>query len=67
MYGAAATNNLIAGNWVGLASDGESEAGNGGHGIYLDAGASGNTVGGTAAADRNVVAGNGGYGVLVIG
>lgn len=48
--------NLIAGNFVGLVASGRSALGGAAFGIYI-AGGPGNTVGGTAAAARNVVAG----------
>ena len=49
-------NNTVVGNWIGLASDGVTAAGNGEDGIDVD-GAS-NTVGGTTASDRNVISAN---------
>ena len=61
--------NTIAGNYIGVAPDGQSAAGNGragndGEGVLIF-GASGNTVGGTVAADRNVISANGGDGVQI--
>ena len=56
--------NTIAGNYIGVAPDGQSPAGNGGEGVLIF-GASGNTVGGTVAADRNVISANGGHGVQI--
>jgi hypothetical protein len=56
--------NTIAGNYVGLAPDGRSSAGNAASGVLIF-GASGNTVGGTMAADRNVISGNGDKGVQI--
>lgn len=61
--------NTIAANFLGVAPDGQSPAGNGragndGEGVLIF-GASGNTVGGTVAADRNVISANGGGGVQI--
>jgi len=53
-----AINNTIVGNWIGLNVDGITAAGNGATGIFLTAGGNNNTVGGTDAADRNVVSAN---------
>jgi hypothetical protein len=54
--------NTIAGNYIGVTPDGKSAAGNGASGVLIF-GASGNTVGGTVASDRNVISGNGDKGV----
>ena len=56
------SDNLLEGNFVGTASGGTSALANGGNGVIIDAGGSGNTVGGTTAATANVVSGNTGYG-----
>jgi parallel beta-helix repeat protein len=56
--------NTIAGNYLGVAPDGRSSAGNSASGVLIF-GASGNTVGGTVAADRNVISGNGDKGVQI--
>ncbi|MFM2052137.1 MAG: hypothetical protein RL456_174, partial [Pseudomonadota bacterium] len=55
----------IAGNWIGLAADGTTGAGNQ-QGVNLW-NSSGNTIGGTTAADRNVISANTGPGVFVGG
>ncbi|MFM2404785.1 MAG: hypothetical protein RL223_2665, partial [Pseudomonadota bacterium] len=47
---------LIAGNWIGLNLFLGNAAGNDGAGIRIES--SGNTIGGTTAADRNIVSGN---------
>jgi titin len=57
-------NDTIAGNWIGIAGSSAYallEAPNG-IGIYDDS-SSGNTIGGTTPADRNVIAGNAGDGI----
>ena len=58
----AATGNLVAANFIGTDVMGTIALGNGGDGIDL-IDASGNTVGGTTAAARNVISGNNGAGV----
>lgn len=80
--GPAATGNVIAGNYVGLAPDGVTPRGNarngldfqiiggvflvldGGAGVWVRNGAHANTIGGTTAADRNVISGNG-HGLVI--
>jgi uncharacterized repeat protein (TIGR01451 family) len=56
--GAAASGNVILGNYIGLEPDGTSGAGNGDVGIALLAGGGGNTIGGPTAAERNVISMN---------
>lgn len=63
---AGSDGNLIVGNYIGrLAADGTAGAAGLGNysGIYL--GSSNNTVGGTGAADRNLISGNTGTGLYV--
>jgi len=48
--------NTIAGNWIGLGSDGTTDRGNV-FGIYIN-GSANNIIGGATAADRNVIGGN---------
>ncbi len=58
--------NVVAGNLIGLGADGSTTVGNGpdgGVGIWADA--SGNIIGGTTAADRNVISGNSGVGIVI--
>lgn len=55
--------NTIVGNYIGTNADGTAAAANGGDGIGIFSGtnlvdASNNTIGGTVAADRNVISGN---------
>ncbi|MDX1430905.1 MAG: cadherin-like domain-containing protein, partial [Gammaproteobacteria bacterium] len=52
------SNNTIAGNWIGLASDGDMIKANAGDGVYVSSGSSGNVIGGSVDADRNVISGN---------
>ncbi|MBU0686673.1 MAG: DNRLRE domain-containing protein [Candidatus Margulisbacteria bacterium] len=56
--------NHIKGNYIGPACDGESAKGNG-HGVYISGGGTGNIIGGTTAAERNVISGNTWWGVCV--
>src|ERR1019366_6967623 len=60
-----ATNNSIAGCWLGLAATGTNAAPNAYQGIFLAAGANGNIIGGTNALARNVLSGNSQYGVFI--
>lgn len=53
--------NTIAGNYIGTDDTGASDAGNAGSGVEVWS--SNNTIGGTAAADRNLISGNGDSGV----
>ena len=62
---ADATNNTVAGCWLGLASNGTNAAPNAYQGILLVQGASRNTIGGTNALARNVISGNSQYGLWI--
>jgi parallel beta-helix repeat protein len=64
VIGVGATGNTLAGNYIGLDATGTIDKGNADDGIRISDGASGNTVGGTAAADRNLISGNGDVGIL---
>jgi hypothetical protein len=55
----AGSGHVVAGNYIGLNTAGTAAAPNGGQGVNIFASGS-NTVGGTAASDRNVISGNGG-------
>ncbi len=55
---ADATNNTIAGCWIGLNSTGTNPAPNAYQGILVAAGASRNIIGGLDALTRNVISGN---------
>ena len=57
------TGTVIAGNHLGLDASGLVDRGNGTSGVELRAGSGGTTVGGSAAADGNVISGNGNRGV----
>ncbi|HEU5117375.1 MAG TPA: hypothetical protein VFT74_12095, partial [Isosphaeraceae bacterium] len=64
LSGANSVKNLFVGNQIGISADGLSALANGGHGIN-DLNGSFDTIGGTSAADRNVISGNGGYGIAL--
>ena len=70
LYDNGAHNNVVAGNFVGTDGAGNyasDEYVASGDGILLIRGAHDNTVGGTSAADRNIVSGNPRRGVVVTG
>jgi parallel beta-helix repeat protein len=60
---ASTSQNILAGNHIGLHALGA--AGNGNHGLYLTAGAYLNRIGGAAAGDGNAIGGNGSEGVRI--
>jgi hypothetical protein len=62
--GFAASGVRIAGNYVGTDASGTEALGNTFYGVYIDSG-SNNIIGGTSAAERNVISGNDGSGVLI--
>lgn len=64
--GSGATGNGVVGNYIGTNAAGTAALGNDSDGVYVT-NAPANTVGGTAAAARNVISGNGGAGVEVFG
>ena len=64
---AAASGNLVAGNDIGTNAAGTAALPNAYDGIYIDSGASANTIGGTAAGAGNVISGNSGDGVEITG
>ena len=52
------TDNVVEGNLIGLGANGLAFSGPVNVGVWLDTGATGNTIGGTTAAARNVISGN---------
>jgi titin len=58
--------NTVAGNFIGLAADGQADLGNDAYGVLVFD-ATQNTIGGAAAADRNVISGNDLIGVVLLG
>lgn len=61
-----ATGNKIAGNYLGTDAMGTNDLGNDFNGVYVG-NASGNTIGGATAGERNVISGNDYYGVNIDG
>jgi CSLREA domain-containing protein len=62
---ATTTGNVLHGNFIGTNATASAALPNGSNGVDVQAGASGNTVGGTVAGTKNVIAFNGGRGVFV--
>jgi hypothetical protein len=60
--GSAATDNQIAGNYIGTTLDGTAKLGNGRYGIYLYQ-TNGNDIGLAVAGGGNVISGNGNHGI----
>jgi PKD domain len=65
--GAGTAGNVVLGNRIGTDSSDTFARGNGGDGVDVAAGASGNTIGGTAAGAGNVIADSAGAGVEITG
>jgi len=59
------TQNVVAGNFIGVNSTGTKALANGGNGVDLFAGAVTNLIGGAAAGARNVISGNNQVGVAI--
>ncbi len=57
---------VIEGNIIGLGPNGSTVLGQGGDGITLAAGSSGNKIGGTIAGAGNIVSGNSGFGIDLV-
>lgn len=57
---------LVVGNYIGLDVDGTTAAGNGSSGIILRSGSSNSVIGGTTAADRNVISDNAVFGIQIV-
>jgi titin len=64
---AGTTGNLVEGNDIGTDASGLHALGNGSVGVYIQAGASSNTVGGSTAGAANLISGNAGSGVRITG
>ena len=59
-----ATGNKVLGNFIGTDVNGTADLGNTFTGVLVQD-AAGNTIGGTAAGDRNIISGNDGFGVQI--
>jgi titin len=66
IIGAAATGNVIEGNFVGTDATGARALANDEVGVALNGGAQHNTIGGSAGGARNILSGNGEQGVEII-
>ena len=60
-------NTLVQGNFIGTDSTGSQARGNGDDGVSIQDGATGTVVGGTTAAERNIISGNDATGVYLDG
>jgi len=65
--GSGTTGNTVLGNLIGVDQDGLIGLGNSGNGVTINKGASGNTIGGTAQFEGNVISDNGKNGVNING
>jgi len=59
------TGNRVSANYIGTSATGAAALPNGGAGVDVFGGASGNTIGGTVAGERNVISGNQSNGVVI--
>jgi parallel beta-helix repeat protein len=66
LLGAGVTGTVVQGNHIGLAADGATPLGNTRDGVRVEAGASTNQIGGTAAGAGNRITANGGPGVNLL-
>ncbi len=62
-----ATNNVVAGNYIGTNINGNARLPNIFDGVLIDSRASSNTIGGTTAGARNIISGNNQNGVHLVG
>jgi hypothetical protein len=61
--GFSANNDVVSGNYIGVDPSATISEGNNGSGIVMESGARFDTIGGSNAADRNIISGNLGVGV----
>lgn len=67
LVGVGTQANTVSGNYIGLNQAGTLDRGNWSDGVSLEGGATGNTIGGDAVGERNVISGNDQYGVSLSG
>ncbi len=67
IFNVTATGNQVQGNLIGTNAAGTSAVKNSAYGVVINSGATGNTVGGTAAGAKNILSGNGVVGVFLTG
>ncbi len=65
--GTGTTGTLVYGNYIGTDASGLLDRGNTGDGVQILAGATGNYIGNSGTARRNIIAGNGGDGIQIDG
>ena len=65
--GTGTTNNLVLGNLIGTTPNGTAALANTGDGVLVTNSATGNTIGGSTAAARNIISGNSSDGVQING
>lgn len=65
IHGPPTIGTRVQGNLIGTNASGTAALGNGGSGVLLFQNATGNTIGGTSSAARNVISGNGTEGVQI--
>jgi len=65
LRGEMTVSNVIQGNVVGLAAQGDAIMPNGRHGVVLEMGAGHNTLGGSGAGDGNILSGNRHHGLVL--
>ncbi len=65
--GSGTAGNLVAGNLIGTDATGKIALGNSNVGVFIFSGASGNIVGGTSAAARNIISASGSAGIVFDG
>ncbi|NBD19260.1 DUF4347 domain-containing protein [Aquabacterium fontiphilum] len=63
IHSSPAAGHVVRGNYIGVAADGTTPAGNGGAGVYIAA--SNSVIGGKSDGEGNVIANNGGAGIVV--
>ena len=64
-FGTQVSDNVISGNYIGIAADGNTPLANNGSGIYIDVG-SDNIVGGDLSGAGNVISGNSQHGIQIL-
>ncbi len=64
LSGVGASNNIVAGNFIGTDASGTQDKGNNADGVFLNS-APANTIGGATASARNVISGNGSEGITI--
>ncbi|HEX8494639.1 MAG TPA: DUF4394 domain-containing protein [Pyrinomonadaceae bacterium] len=65
IFGAFATGNKVSGNFIGTNAAGTADLGNDISGVRIEVSAANNTIGGTTAAERNLLSGNNTNGVVI--